>query len=391
MQTVQLQFSLRHPSMVDWRQDADYDDEVQQRLLVAHERVMGSTPAGDERPAVETELIHLQGLQMSQRQLMLLYYILAQCARSKDLSRPMNFGNALEWCSRAEHIAVSLVDLGAQVDLHEFRGTLHRAVSMFWIAAEDFSYALRLLREHAEDDSSFDPEFEVTLAAKTATIDIILAKYQRALEHIRRAQALLPLTTDSTIGPGTIEWALALIDRQRNELRSAFRHAEIAAAHYVRAGATNSTCRILSLTADIALDVAEFAGPGQESICAAYLKRAADYVKQAQKVGRVAHDKPGRELATLSQARLDRLQGSANRETIEARIRTVIRRAGAMRDESLLVAAQTALGIELIAFGEPEEGKPWLIQADALAQEIHTPGLAFRANRALRHMKGRNV
>ena len=150
----------------------------------------------------------------SERQQMLLYYLLAQCVRERDLNVSATWAKALEWRTRAEQIAMKLLDNGAQVDLYELKGTLYRAVSAYWLAAEEFSSALRRLREHSADMESFDPEFEVTLAAKTAAMEYALGLFPRALEHVTRAASLLPLTKSSLTGQGTVAWTFALLYQQ---------------------------------------------------------------------------------------------------------------------------------------------------------------------------------
>jgi tetratricopeptide (TPR) repeat protein len=397
VQKVQLVFALRSPEQFDWQHDPGFSAPVHTHLVAERERIVQSTPSADRRPEAEAGLLPLRACQMSQRQEMLLYYLLAQCARAQDLSLSTYFSQALAWCSRAEQIAGTLLDFGAQVDLHELRGTLHRAISLYWIAAEEFSYALRLLREHAEDTESFDPEFEVTLAAKTATLDYLLGNFPRALEHVRRAAALLPLTTRSLAGQGTVAWTFALLHRQRNEPVEALRHVQVAAALYQQLGATNSTCRVLSLAADIALDIAESSAreaPAAPAAPAAHersLTLAAHYVEEALGVGRAADDLAGIELAKLSLARLQRVQDATGVQDAEASIRSVLRQARKMRDDSLLTAAQTALGVDLLVREEQAAGKRWLRKAIATAARINAPGLAFRAQRSLRQADGRNV
>jgi tetratricopeptide (TPR) repeat protein len=328
---------------------------------------------------------------MSERQEMLLCYLLAQCVRARDLALSRNFNQALAWCDRAVEIAGRLVDRGAQVDLHELRGTLHRSTSFYWMAAEEFSYALRLMREHAEDTQSFDPEFEVTLAAKTAVMDYAIGNFPRAVEHVERAAALLPLTTASVAGQGTISWTFALLCRQRNLLIDALQHVETAAALYRQLGATNSTCRVLSLAADIAMDVAQSSAGEAPAARAGYLRLAERFIEDARRVGRVANDVPGIELANLSRAHLEQLRSAKRAADAEAGIRSVLLHARRMHDESLLTAAQTELGVNLLARGEQARGKRWLRKAVATADRISTPSLAFRAQRILRQADGRSV
>ena len=391
MLKIRLLFPLRRPDLYDWQtEDEDVNDRIREQLLAAHKRVSESTPEDDHRPQVEAELLKLRGQSMSHRQLMLLYYLLAQCARARDLSLSANFGQALEWCGRAEQIAGTLLDFGAQVDLHELRGNLHRAISLYWIAAEEFSTALRVLREHADDTESFDPEFEVTLAAKAGAMDYLVGNFNRALEHVQRAHALLHLTTESVTGLGTVAWTYALLDRQRNKLPQAFQHAKTAAAQYQLAGVTISACRILSLAADIAMDIAESVIGELESACAEYVQEASYYAHEAIRVGEEAHDDAGIAITKLSLARLERIQGVADRETTEARIRAVQRQAKTMRDNSLLTAAQTALGAELLAFGDRAAGKRWLKRAIEIAARDNAPSLAFRAQRIIWKLGGRN-
>jgi hypothetical protein len=391
MPTVQLIFRLRHPELVEWPPEPRFSARVQRNLLTASARIQASTPADDQRLQVETALLRLRCQPMSARQEMLLYYLLAQSARARDLSRSVYFGQALGWLTRADEIARALLDYGAQVDIHELRGTLHRAVSLYWIAAEEFSYALRKLREHAEDTTSFDPEFEVTLAAKAAMLDYMLANFQRALEHLRRADALLPLATASASAEGNIAWAFALLRRQRNEPVEALRHVEEAVTFYRLLVVTNSTCRVMSLAADIAMDAAESSARAGPAAQETYLALAGRYVDETIIVGREVDDQAGLELGNLARARLDRLRDPEGATGVEERIRATLRQAHRMRDDSLLSAAQTALGVELLTRGETTTGKRWLKKAIATARRIWAPGLAFRAERYLRRAEGRNA
>ncbi|HEV8191463.1 MAG TPA: hypothetical protein VGP82_08250 [Ktedonobacterales bacterium] len=388
---VELVFALRRPEQFAWQQDPGCNARVQKHLLAAHQRITQAVPSADRRPQVEALLLRLRAGEMSERQEMLLYYLLAQCVRARDLALSRNFNQALEWCDRAVEIAGRLVDRGAQVDLHELRGTLHRSISFYWIAAEEFSYALRLMREHAEDTQSFDPEFEVTLAAKAAVMDYAIGNFSRAVEHVERAAALLPLTTASVAGQGTVSWTFALLCRQRNELLDALQHVETAAALYRQLGATNSTCRVLSLAADIALDVAQSSAAEAPAARAGYLRLAVRYIEEALRVGHTANDVPGIELANLSRGRLDQLRSAKRAADAEAGIRRVLLHARRMHDDSLLTAAQTELGVNLLARGEQARGKRWLRKAVATADRISTPSLAFRAQRILRQADGRSV
>ena len=359
--------------------------------MAARERIAESTAAVDHRIKAEASLSRLLGKAMSKRQEMLLYYLLAQCARARDLSQTGLFFETLGWIRRAEEIALATLDYGARVDLHELQGSLYRAISVYKMAVEEFSLALRLLREHAADRESFDPDFEVTLAAKTAALEYLLGLFHRALEHIQRAAELLPLATKSAIGQGTVEWTFALLDRQRNELAGALEHVEVAVDLYRQQRATNSTCRVLSLAADIALDMAELATRETSETREAYLALAARYVDEAFAVGREVNDREGIELAKLSLTRLERLQGSDGAASSAARLRAILRQARRMRDKSLLPAAQTEMGVELLARGERDAGRQWLKKAIKTAKSVNTPGLAFRAQRILRKDEGYNA
>ncbi|HEX9037400.1 MAG TPA: hypothetical protein VF808_10465 [Ktedonobacterales bacterium] len=397
MPPLQLTFSLRQPEQAEWTRDPDFNARVHQRLLAARDRILASkaasaaSAASDQRLRVEAELLRLIDQQVSIRQQMLLYYLLAQCAQARDLAQTAHFHQALEWLLRAEDLASVAQDYGALVDIHEFRGTLRRAVSHFRQAAEEFSLALRILREHTEDRASFDPEFEATLAAKAAVMDYFAGRYSHALEHMRLAASTLPLAKLSVTGQGTHAWTLALLYRQRGEPREALFNAEMAASCYRKLGATNSTCRILGLAADICLDVVESSVGADLAARAEYLDRAERYVEEALAVGQAAADVPGIELTGLAQARLCRLRDPEGATGMATRIRATIRLARRMGDESLLAAAETALGEDLLARGETVAGRRWLQRAVDMAWRIHAPGLAYRAQRRLRQMEGRNV
>ncbi len=391
MLAVRVRFALRRPGEFDWAQDDEFNARMHQRLMAAHELVAESTPEVDKRPEAEKILLRLRVRLLSPRQAMLRYYLLAQCARGHDLAQSRYFLQPLQWCGRAERIAGALVDRRAQVDLHELRGTLHRSVSMYAIAAEEFSLALRLLREEAEDEESVDADFEVTLASKAATMDYFAGNIPRALEHAERAERLLPLTATSVEGRGTLAWTFALLQRQHNDVLEALRHADEAVQLYRQLEARNSTCRILSLAADIAMDAAE--SPAGEIPVAReeYLAQATCYADEAFLVGRTVGDNPGLQLVELSRIRLDRLNLVDNAAERKARLRAVLAFALQAGDDSLLVAAQTATGSDLLARSLTRRGKTWLKQAVATAERIDSVGLAFVAQRLLRKAEGRNV
>ena len=94
MPTVHLVFSLRHPDLFDWKQDLDFSPEAHERLLAAHARVHEPSVPIDLRPDIEAELLGLRAQPMSQRQRMLLYYLLAECARTHDLTVTRHFYRA---------------------------------------------------------------------------------------------------------------------------------------------------------------------------------------------------------------------------------------------------------------------------------------------------------
>lgn len=385
MLQIQLVFPLRHPERFMWRDDPGFNASVHDELLDAHRRIAQATAQSSPLSATETRLLRLLHRSMSQRQEMLLYYLLAQCVRARDLSKSTNFVQAFEWCTRAEQIAMNLLDFGAQVDLHELKGTLFRATSGYWLAAEEFSNALRRLREHSADMESFDPEFEVTLAAKTAAMEYAQGISIRALEHVRRAASLLPLTTMSRTGQGTITWTFALLHWQFNRLAEAQEQVEMAVTLYRQTSAKESTCRVLTLAADIALDVAEsLDAQTQRAAYDEQLTRAASHIDEALRIGREADDAPGIALARLSDARLKRIRGDAEAASAEADIRAILQQARTSGDDSLVVAAQTALGITLIACGKKALGKRCLKNAIKTAERISAPGLAHRAKRSLR-------
>lgn len=398
MQTVYLSFSLRHPDMVslaDWQRDPEFSPEAHERLLAAHERIREASDSLDALREVEAELLRISAGPMSRRQRMLLDYLLAHCERARDLTKPQSFNRAQEWLTRTEDIAQSLQDIGAQVDVHELKGTLYRAVSMYREAADEFAIGLSLLREHAKDQESFDPDFEATLAAKTATMDYMLGDFPRALERLHRAADLLPPEGVSISSQGTIAWAFALLNRQRNVPLEALWHVSVAVDLYRQIGSINSTCRVLSLAADIAMDAAESSAGDDPKQREAYLDLAARYAQEASAVGAIAKDKPGIALTDLSLARLDRLRNPAGAADVELRIRRILRKAQRMRDDSLRVAAQIALGADLLTQGtyapdKRELGKRWLRIAIATANDMHAPGLALRARRLLRQADGRS-
>jgi tetratricopeptide (TPR) repeat protein len=395
---LQLVFCLRHPTdFVFWESEDEFNPDVHERLLAAHQLIERATPENDRRLEAEEDLQRMKGATMSRRQQMLRYYLLAQCGRARDLYSPEYLFQVLNFCTLAENLAKDLWDFGAEVDLCELRGTLYRSLSIYYEAAEAFAHALRVLREHSGDDDSYDPEFEVSLIAKAATLDYVLAQLPRAWTHIERAWMLLPLTPTSILARGTIAWATALLYWQKKELDNALQYVRDAAQLYRQLDATNSTCRVIVLMAEIEMDVAESLTADEQATRAEHLAQAAEHLDEAFAVGRKVVDLAGIELANLALARLHRILGTAiatgadSAQDPEKLMHAVLERARRMRDHSLIVAAQTAIGADLLMRGKTARGKSWLHKATKTARSIASPGLALRAERYLWRAEGRNV
>ena len=262
---------------------------------------------------------------------------------------------------------------------------------MYGLAADEFSLALRLLREQAEDEESADADFEVTLASKAATMDYFAGNIPRALAHAERARRLLPLATTSVEGRGTLAWTFALLQRQRNDLLEALHHVGEAVELYRQFGAKNSACRILALAAEITMDAAESPVAETPSAREEYLVLAARHLDEAFLVGQSARDGAGLQLVELFRLRLDWLNHVDNVAEREKRLGAVQAFARRTQDDSLLAAMQTAMGSELLARGLTRRGTAWLKKAVATADRINSAGLAFVAQRLLRKSDGRNV
>jgi tetratricopeptide (TPR) repeat protein len=347
----------------------------------------------DRRTALQ-HLEFAEGASMSRRQSIRLHYLLGMCLleerallRARDhLARALG---QLEELGEDELAALARVAfLAAEVEsnMEEFG----RAADFSAIAQE----ALRRLRAQAgaaPDPTDLALEIDVLLEASKQTFYV--EQYEDSVRLLEEARSLLVPAMDRRSRSetelkqrGTIEWVAATQDRWRGEPWPALGHAMAASRIHELLGEPRNQGRILTVVADIVLDLLEYdlasaPKPDRETLLALARLNA----ERAIGLCRSDDDPIGSELACLAKMRYLRVRKDTTDRipTIEA----VMRKAEEHHDRMLLAQAMTALGFEASARGDDEGALDYHRQAVALLENTDTKAMAVWSRRELRRIR----
>jgi hypothetical protein len=182
----------------------------------------------------------------------------------------------------------------------------------------------------------------------------------------------------------TIEWMQAMLSRQqgKDHLVRALEQALHAADAYLKEAPSVSQARILWVTTEIALDLAEEAQAA--GVRDMHLDVAAYYLDLTRERAKLARDRAGMQMAILSEARYRQLRRPETTVAVN-QPRGVLKRLAEQRDWDwgLAVDAYVTLGRTLLARDARDEARAAFEAAVREAGAHDSPGVAWFAERAL--------
>jgi hypothetical protein len=371
------------------RAEEDYSRFVADDLSHAYRAITRR----DRRTALQ-HLEFAEGASMSRRQRTRLHYLLGMCLleerallRARDqLARALD---QLEALGEDEPLALARVAFLA-ADVESNMEEFGRAADLSAIAQE----ALRRLRTQAgaaPDPTDLTLEIDVLLEASKQTF--FVEQYEDSVRLLEDARSLLVPAMDRRSRSdtelkqrGEIEWIAATQDRWRGEPWPALGRALAASRIHELLGEPRNQGRILTVVADIVLDLLEYdlAGapkPDRET----FLALASLNAERAIGLCRSDDDPIGAEQGRLAKMRYLRVRKDTA-DRIPA-IEKVARKAEELHDRALLAQAMTALGFEASARGDDEGALDYHRQAVALLENTDMRALAVWSRRELRRIR----
>lgn len=378
---VRRLFSLLHtPDHPDEAVHFSYSPEIAGRLVTSYQYLK----LNRFFDAYAT-LYPLQGHAMSRLQRLRMWYALAHASAGTEA-----YGRALAFLDEALGQASLLGDVAACAELAYLRGSINGALQNFGDAVGDLLQASRALRSLTSTAESADPDLEVSVLLPLASFSFLIARFEDVQEYLVLARRLLPLVDQSSLHSATIEWLTSLLYRWSGQPPEALRAAMAAAEAYLRPelrAVPLLQARILAVTADCALDIAESLPGGPGSDRDAILSLARRYAVRGVKLaldargGQTGETEAVHALTLLTKARFERM---AHRPSDRVALyNRVIHTAETLGDTPLLTQALTALGDEWAEQGEASKSLTFYRQALNLQAGGDAPALSAVARRKL--------
>jgi len=312
-------------------------------------RALYLTTSYDEAHAFADSCLSLP---MSTRQRMRAHYVRGSALLGLDQDRP-----GIIALNEAIQFAAELPDPGAYAELTYLAATASARSFSYQAATEYGMMTYGILRFLAKDQVSADIDLEINVLVGLASSEFMLARYDRAEQHLLLARQLTSSSFHNSRTIASIAWMQSLLYRWRGQPEVALRYALPALDVYIHSAespsALSAVGRLSCVATDIALDLAQTV-PAENSPTAraSYLTIASPYLKRALLTSQQSHDDTGVSLALLAQSRYD---GLARRTSDRIQIiESVIQKAEQQHEIALLAQAYTALGQEYSLQGERE-------------------------------------
>ena len=345
-----LHSSLDRPNDPFALPEPGYSPLVEHRLIAAYRCL--ATNGAPPNTFVHAYNLAFQclGQEMSVRQSMRVYYVLGS-ALIADGAEELG----IEYIQQAMAAAASLNEWLAWIELTYLAGSAKASALRYADAISYYSAGLSATQDALGQDGEIVTDLECSLLLGTAYAKYLLGDLAAAARLLRSARGLSASSLIQERASGTLYWMEALVLRWDSQPEEALICALKAQDTYKRATTPTeqvSYGRLQSVITDIALDVVERlpAGTSRDAL----LSFAKPLAKRAAAVARPFDDVIGTHLATLAQARWNRLAGR-NVATHEA-IWKVVGAAEDIGDAALLAQAHTALGHDLLAHGWRDAG-----------------------------------
>jgi tetratricopeptide (TPR) repeat protein len=372
-----LTSSLHFPSPPRDLSDPFYSPSVAHVVRGIYSRVAHSpSPTAAFAPVAE-HLTALAGTSMSSHQRLQVTYLLAMACMACH-----QYQRAIAYLDEALDIAVHLEDLGACAELAYLQGSVHTDLQAFCAASEYYAASLDALHMLSESGHPVDADLELDLVIKIAAQQFLLQEYASSAQRLEEARRLIANLPAARLQAAAVSWIAALLSRWSGQPDRALLQAMAASEVYSTLGAPDAHGRILTVVADIALDLAGTFDTGNASLAnEAFLELAEPYIRTSTALTRSAHDEAAEAMAALARVRYERAsrQSTDRRHTIE----TITQAAQRLGDLPLLVQTRSALGDELASLGELEGSRQCYRNALDLLTNSDVPALGMWAQRAL--------
>lgn len=315
---------------------------------------------------------------MSLRQRLIITYLLALSHFSVA-----DYTGAAAHLDDAAELALRLSQHDALVDIGYLHGAANRAMSRFPAALSDFSHCLDAVQTSGDTVRALNSDLEMAALLSVAAIELLLAQYERCIRHLEEARLLSARLPTNDSNTALIAWIAAALERWRGHPERAMAYATSACEALVGDDNLSNNGRILTLLADITLDLATGDAPTAPAHprLARLARRHAD---RALTLARHASDKTGVHMARLTQARVQRLSGD---ECVQIpAIEDIMRYAQHTGDTALLCQAYSALGDDFARRSESDPAKNAYRTALSIADQGEIPAYATFPRRQLFHL-----
>lgn len=382
-----LRSSLHTPDAADWQRRRHYIPELAGALRYAYLLLqVGSTNAEASFLSAYAALIPFRTLEMCAEQRLRLEYALALAYAGENA-----ISQALDAVERALDVTDDLSDEVAPIELGYLAGALSHAVNEQEQAYDLYRIALDALQALARDGVVADPMLELDLSVRLGWRAWELGQVSQSRQHLNEAYSLRAQWPSSTPAlAASLSWLDAQLALAQEDPARAVEMALPAAMLLLDEGQTLNAGRALTFLAECATALAQT--PEVDDPQAA-LDLARDAARRAHDLARLAHDKPGGQiarLASLQVARVEALRIADNTgATALSTLEHVLRIANRLDDIALVGRAETALGDEFRAAGDDDMARVLYTRATWRLEEHGLGGLAHRPRRALRRMNGR--
>lgn len=328
-------------------------------------------------------ITHCQDLPMSGRQRLRVYFL-----RSLIAEAERDYDEAIGVVDGGLDLALALDDLEACPDLARRAGWILTGQGHHRAAAEHYDIALDALRELAATPETADPALMADVLVELSIEEFFLARADACATHLDEARSLVTHAAEPRLQAAKIDWTSALLERWRGDLWHALGHARTAAEGYSVLLYPASHGRILTVMANVLLDLVEASPPDLPgSDRDDYLALAEKHLAHAIELTRTSHDFAGEIMALLARARCPRVRGQSPLVDQSTIIKDWARQARDRGDAPLLGQILTTLGDESAAHGRIVEARAYYHEAIATFTSCESPALCVWPQRALRRLE----
>jgi hypothetical protein len=361
--------------------DVAFEADVAAALTRAYD-LMGRRAYPQARAAV----LAIDGQAMAERQLIRVRYVQGRAAvESHEVPAALGpLDEALDHVLRLDEAA-------ACAKLAALQGAAHYYLQQCRSSAHYYFAALDAWHDRKPRPPLPSPEdlsFEVEMGTRLGIQLFWLGRYPAAVRRLRHARQLATALPAPAPLIARIEWMLALVHRWRGMPERALRHALAAFDGLQEHAAPEETGRLLTVLADVTLDLAAgYAGHVLSSAAEGLVRAARTHADDALAHARYARDAAGEAIAKLAYVRALRGLRDGRVDRLAA-IDAVGRQAEELGDLALLIQALTARGDELASRQEPDAAANAYRAALDAARQSRLPALGVWAQRALWRVAG---